>query len=152
MGRVVNLFVAVAHRQPMRELHEVIAVAEKGFQGCIHGRTGSRRQVLLMDVETLAGFGLAPGIVRENITTEGVRLEDVKEGQRLHIGETLLEVTVPCEPCSRMDEIRMGLQDELRGRRGMMCRVIEGGVIHRGDSIEVLEPAAAICRRAGGES
>jgi MOSC domain-containing protein YiiM len=37
-----------------------------------------------------------------------------------------------------MDEIRMGLQKELENRRGMLCRVIEGGRISRGDAIEIL--------------
>ncbi len=34
--------------------------------------------------------------------------------------------------------IRSGFQREQRGRRGMLCRVLEGGVIRRGDSIEKL--------------
>jgi MOSC domain-containing protein YiiM len=37
-----------------------------------------------------------------------------------------------------MDEIRQGLQEELRGQRGWLCRVVEGGKIRRGDQIEVL--------------
>jgi MOSC domain-containing protein YiiM len=37
-----------------------------------------------------------------------------------------------------MDEIRMGLQAELRGRRGILCRVIKSGIIRRGDAIEVI--------------
>jgi MOSC domain-containing protein YiiM len=36
-----------------------------------------------------------------------------------------------------MDEIRMGLQQELLGQRGMLCRVVEGGRIQRGDTIEL---------------
>jgi MOSC domain-containing protein YiiM len=36
-----------------------------------------------------------------------------------------------------MDEIRMGLQEELRGQRGWLCKVNVGGRIRRGDRIEV---------------
>jgi MOSC domain-containing protein YiiM len=46
---------------------------------------------------------------------------------------------VPCEPCHRMDEIRQGLKEKLRGRRGMLCRVVEAGRIRRGDRIQVLD-------------
>jgi MOSC domain-containing protein YiiM len=35
-----------------------------------------------------------------------------------------------------MEKIRPGLRKELYGRRGMLCRVIEGGIIRRGDTIE----------------
>jgi len=139
MADVVHLFFSIRHRLPVKEVEEIHAVENKGFQGCAHGRPGSSRQVLLMDLETLGDFGLAPGDVKENITTRGLRLGGLKRGQRLRVGEALLEVTVPCEPCGRMDDIRRGLQQALRGRRGMLCRVLEAGLIRRGDAIEVLE-------------
>ncbi len=150
MGQVTQLFLAIASHRPMREVEDVIAVADRGFEGCRHSRPGSRRQVLLIDGETLDCFGLAPGQVKENITTRGVRLNDLTKGQQLSIGQAVLEITGPCEPCSRMDEIRMGLQQELDGKRGILCRVIEGGRICRGDAIQ-LAPAGVAVQRMGGE-
>jgi MOSC domain-containing protein YiiM len=144
MAHVSNLFVAVEHRKPMRGVDQVTAIADRGFEGCIHGRHGSKRQVLLVDIETLAGCGLEPGMVRENITTVGLNVASLGLGWRLAIGGAVLEVTIPCEPCSRMDEIRMGLQEALQHRRGVLCRVIEGGRISRGDVIEIRESATAI--------
>lgn len=140
MAHVSNLFVAVEHRKPMKSVDQVTAIADRGFEGCIHGRDGSKRQVLLVDTETLTECGLEPGIVRENITTVGLNVARLKLGQRLAIGGAMLEVTIPCEPCSRMDEIRMGLQEALQDRRGVLCRVIEGGRISRGDVIEIVRP------------
>jgi MOSC domain-containing protein YiiM len=43
-----------------------------------------------------------------------------------------------CDPCSRMDEIRSGLQAELDGRRGMLARVVESGEVAAGDEVELL--------------
>ncbi len=123
----------------MREMEEVRALTDIGLEACIHGRRGSKRQVLLMDIETLEEMGLNPGELKENITTRGLRLLDLKAGQRLRVGEAVLEVTVPCEPCGLMDHIRQGLQRELRGRRGMLCRVVQAGQIRRGSEIEVVE-------------
>lgn len=142
MGEVAHLFVAVVHRQPMREMEEVLAVVERGLAGCVHGRPRSRRQVLLMDLETLEQMGIPAGAVKENVTTRGLAVQGLKGGQRLRVGEALLQVAAPCEPCWRMDEIRQGLQHELRGRRGVLCRVIEGGRIRRGDRIETLDNAS----------
>jgi MOSC domain-containing protein YiiM len=127
----------------MREFEEVFAIENKGLKDCIHARRGSARQVLLMDRETLEEFGIAPGRARENITTRGIALEKLSRGERLRAGEVLLEVTIPCEPCHQMDEIRDGLQEALRGRRGVLCRVIESGRIRRGDRVEMEEKARA---------
>jgi MOSC domain-containing protein YiiM len=143
MAEVAHLFVSLVHRFPMREQEEVEALRDKGFRGCIHGRPGSKRQVLLMDTETLDRLGVPVGAVKENISTRGLDFETLGRGQRLRIGGAVLEITIPCDPCSRMDEIRRGLEQELRGRRGWLSRVVEAGAIRRGDSIEVLPPAVA---------
>ena len=146
MAEVLRLFQCLAHGEPMREFEEVFAVVDKGFQDCIHGRSGSTRQVLVMDLETLEEFGIAPGRARENITTRGIALGTLPLGQRLRAGEALLEVTKPCTPCHQMDEIRQGLQEAIRGRRGLLCRVVESGRIRQGDRIEIEEKVRAINR------
>ena len=141
MGEVLHLFTCLVHRFPMREVSEVEVIQDKGFKGCIHGRPGSKRQVSLMDRETLEKFGLTPGVVKENITTRGIDFQTLATGNILRIGKCVLEITGPCDPCARMDEIRMGLQEELRGQRGWLCRVREAGLIRKGDRIEVIAQA-----------
>jgi len=122
----------------MEELSEVRVVDDTGFEHCGHARLGSKRQVLLVDRETLEAMDLQPGIIRENITTDGLNVNSLPLGQQLRIGEARLEVSMACTPCDLMETIRPGLRKELWGRRGMLCRVLEGGVIRRGDSIEKL--------------
>jgi MOSC domain-containing protein YiiM len=143
VAEVLHLFQCLAHGDPMREFDEVLAIENKGFQDCIHGLSGSTRQVLVMDLETLEEFGITPGRVRENITTRGIALGTLRLGQRLRAGEALLEVTKPCAPCHQMDEIRQGLQEAIRGRRGLLCRVVESGRIRRGDRVEIDEKSHA---------
>ncbi len=138
MPRVQNLFRAPKKRLPMEELSEVRAVDDTGFEGCAHARPGRKRQVLLVDRETLEAMDLRPGIIRENVTTDGMNVNGLQIGQQLLIGKARLEVSAVCTPCDQMEAIRPGLQKELWGRRGMLCRVLEGGVIRRGDSIEKL--------------
>ena len=120
----------------MQELLEADFVANVGVSGCSHGRRGSKRQVLLVDRETLELMDLQPGIVRENITTEGLNVNGLARGEQLQIGAVLLEVSAICEPCDQLEKIRPGLREEMRDRRGMLCRVLRGGVIRRGDAIE----------------
>ena len=134
-GVVVALFRCPGHREPMEPLPPVYAETDRGFPGDSHARPGSSRQILLMDVETLEALGLSPGAVRENITLQGIPLTDLRLGDGLQVGEAVLEITRPCTPCGRMDEIRPGLQKALRGRRGMLARVLQGGWIRRGDPV-----------------
>ena len=136
MASVLNLFRAPKKRLPMEELLEVRAVSDAGFEGCAHARPGRKRQVLMVDGETLDAMGLRAGIIRENITTTGLNVNSLAIGQQLRVGETRLEVSEVCTPCDQMEKIRPGLRKELWGRRGMLCRVIEGGLIRRGDDIE----------------
>jgi MOSC domain-containing protein YiiM len=139
MAKVHRLFRAPKKRLPMEELPEACVLADFGLEGCAHVRPGSGRQVLLVDRETLEAMELQPGILRENITTDGLNVNSLPIGQRLGIGEVRLEVTVVCTPCDLMERIRPGLRKELWGRRGMLCRVLEGGILRRGDLIEKLE-------------
>jgi cyclic pyranopterin monophosphate synthase len=138
MSRVLHLFRAPKRRAAMEELREAAAVENVGFAGCAHARPGGgRRQVLLIDIETLRATFLAPGILRENITTEGVDVNALGVGERLSVGEVELEVSAVCEPCELMEKVRRGLMTELKGRRGMLCRVIRGGAVRVGDEILV---------------
>jgi MOSC domain-containing protein YiiM len=136
MAQVLNLFRAPKRRLPMEDVLEVQAVTDFGFAGCAHARPGRNRQVLLVDSETLDAMDLRPGIIRENITTNGLNVNSLAIGQQLRLGQTRLEVSEVCTPCDQMEKIRPGLRKELWGRRGMLCRVLEGGIIRRGDAIE----------------
>jgi len=136
MANVLHLFRALQRRLPMEEVAEVRALQDSGLEGCAHARTGSPRQVLLVDSETLELMELSPGIVRENITTRGINVNGLDEGQRLQVGTAQLEVSMVCTPCDMLEKIRPGLRREIRGRRGMLCRVIAGGMIRQGDRIE----------------
>ena len=139
MARIHSLFRAPKRRVAMEELREARVVENSGINGCAHARPGGKRQVLLVDIETLRAMDLAPGIIRENITTEGLNVNALSLGQRLSIGEAELQVSAVCDPCELMEEIRAGLMDELKGKRGMLCRVLRGGSVKSGDPIELLQ-------------
>jgi len=127
----------------MEELHRAELVPGLGLAGCTHARSGGKRQLLLVDKETLDAMELKPGIIRENITTSGLNVNGLALGERLRIGEALLEVSAVCTPCDQLEKVRPGLRRELYGRRGMLCRVLEGGMVRAGDAIVRLAKAAS---------
>jgi MOSC domain-containing protein YiiM len=139
-GKIEHLFVKPAHGSPMREVREARAVEGKGLEGDLSFGRGAR-QVLLMEAETLERFGLEPGLARENLLVRGFRLADVAVGTHLAAGEAVLEVTGDCSPCSFMDELQPGLQEAIRGERGMLARVVRGGRIRIGDPVAISPPA-----------
>jgi len=145
-GSVVSMRVCVGHREPMKSVESADMVAGYGIEGDRHATSRgprTRRQVLLMDVETLGAFGLEGGQTRENVTTRGIDLHALPAGSRVALGaEAVVEITGFCDPCGRMDELRDGLREAMVDRRGMLATVIEGGAVKIGDPARALEGAA----------
>ncbi len=137
-GTIASLQIVTVRHAPMESKESVRAIADLGLEGDVHGKRGSTRQVLFMDEETLAAFGLNAGRVRENITTRGIALNALAEGTRVRAGTAVFELTKSCTPCEFINDIEPGLREKMQGQRGMLARVIEGGEIKLGDAIEVV--------------
>jgi MOSC domain-containing protein YiiM len=116
----------------------VRAIQGHGLEGCAHARPGTKREVLFASVEHLEALGVEPGRIRENFTIEGADVHEWPVGQRVRIGEAEFEITMVCDPCHKMDEIRPGLQEELDGKRGMLARVLQTGEVAAGDDVQLL--------------
>ena len=147
-GSVVAMRLCVGHREPMREVESAEMVEGYGIEGDRHAVSRgarTRRQVLLMDVETLGDFGLEGGQTRENVTTRGIDLHALPAGSRIALGdEAVVELTGFCDPCGRMDEIRGGLREAMVDRRGMLATVVAGGVVRVGDAVKAGDAALAL--------
>lgn len=111
-------------------------VAKDGLEGCAHARPG-KRSVLFVAAEDLEAIGVEPGIIRENFTVRGADVMSWPIGQRLAAGEVEFEITMVCDPCELMEQIRPGLQEEVEGRRGMLARVLETGEVEIGDELRL---------------
>ncbi len=85
---------------------------------------------------------LSPGAMGENLTTLGVLERDLWVGDRLQIGEVMLEVTEPRSPCYKFGA-RMGYAHAVKqmlqsGYSGVYLKVIQTGVLQTGDRIVLL--------------
>ena len=139
MANVIGLFVSPGRGTGRSDpLERALAIEGRGFEGCAHANP-PRREVLLVSKEHLDAVGVEPGAIRENVTVEGADVRSWPVGQRVRVGEALLEITMVCDPCHRMDELRDGLRAELDGKRGMLAHVVESGEIAVGDSVELIE-------------
>jgi MOSC domain-containing protein YiiM len=139
MVRVAGLWTSPAKNSGRMDARDrAHAIEGIGLEGCAHARAGTKRQVLFASAEHLDALGVEHGRIRENFTIEGADVHTWPIGQRVRIGSALFEITMECDPCSRMDEIRPGLQAELDGRRGMLARVLESGEVAAGAPVELL--------------
>jgi MOSC domain-containing protein YiiM len=139
MATVAALFVSPERGSARSEPRErVLAVESHGFEGCAHANP-PRREVLFASKEHLDAVGVESGAIRENVTVEGTDVHSWPVGQHVKVGEALFEITMVCDPCHRMDELRTGLRALLEDRRGMLAHVVEGGEVAVGDEIVLVE-------------
>jgi hypothetical protein len=142
-AQVASLQVCETSRAPMATKNQISAMANYGIVGDRHAKENGNRQILILDKEILDKFCLPSGALRENITVENLNSQQMMTGARIAIGaDVILEITGDCPPCSRMDEIREGLQSQLVGQRGVLAKVIEGGTVNTGEGISLIsEPS-----------
>jgi MOSC domain-containing protein YiiM len=78
--------------------------------------------------------------VRANIETTGIDLVGLV-GSQVEVGDALLLVDAPRDPCAKMDAICQGLRELMAPhRQGVMAQVLRSGVVRVGDTIKVLPP------------
>jgi MOSC domain-containing protein YiiM len=140
-------------RGPIQTLDAAAVTIEAGVDGDFRGRIKpggrGRRQITLLEAESwaaaMADLGLhgdaaLPWHVRRvNLLTQGIRFPR-QGGYVVAVGETLrVAITIECDPCSRMDEVRPGLFAALvpDWRGGLCGKVITSGAIAVGDRIRI---------------
>ena len=116
---------------PSREL---VLIPNQGIKGD-HSFGRTTRQVLLVDQGVLADFGLNAGDLRENVTVEGLEVNTLEPGSVLQIGAARLQVNGDCSPCSKLEDLQPGLQEAIRGRRGILATVLQGETIRLGEPV-----------------
>jgi MOSC domain-containing protein YiiM len=136
-GSVRAIFIKPAQGRRAVSLPYVQAV-EGGFEGDHHTGSSKRRQILLMSGSVLDELGVEPGAIHENVVIDGLDVMALEKGRQLRLGDAVVSVTIPCEPCVQMDRVRYGLQESLENRRGMFVKVLVPGMVRVGDRLETL--------------
>ncbi|MBV8502955.1 MAG: MOSC domain-containing protein [Paucibacter sp.] len=145
-GRVEAIVVRGSPREAARTVESTVALAGIGLKDDRLGQRGeaelSTRQVTLIQAEHLDVIArlarvdrVDPVGLRRNLVVSGINLLALKHA-RLQVGDVLLEIVGPCQPCSRMEEtIGPGGYAAMRGHGGMTARVITTGSICLGDFV-----------------
>ncbi|WP_248723541.1 MOSC domain-containing protein [Seonamhaeicola sp. ML3] len=85
------------------------------------------------------------GMFGENLTVKGLNEDTIKIGDIYKIGETLVQITQPREPCFKF-VYKFGSQDVLKqfidhGYPGTYIRVLEEGYVKTGDTFRLIKQA-----------
>jgi len=152
-GSVEAIHVTAAAGAPMQAVERIRAIAGVGLEGDRYAhRVGHYsdnlkvdRDVTLIEAEEIealeerAGIVLAPGDTRRNVTTRGIRLNDLL-GRRFRIGDILCEGTRLCEPCLYLaDLLGQPVLEPLVHRGGLRARILTDGEIAAGDAVVALD-------------
>jgi len=154
-GRLDAIYLRPARREAVIAVQQAQALVDRGLSGDRAAEKtpwragGNKRQVTLIQAEhmpVVAAFTqlarIDPAWLRRNLLVSGLNLLATKtmfkdEPLIVRIGaQVVLEITGPCEPCSRMEEILgTGGYNAMRGHGGMTARVLAGGPLQVGDAI-----------------
>ena len=88
------------------------------------------------DIATEADLVIEQGVLLENIHVD-IDLYDLKAGDLIELGDTLLEVTEHCEAYGYLMALAPELPDLIRGKRGLFVRPLDYGSIAVGDEVKV---------------
>lgn len=117
-------------------VNEIECVAARGIRGdrFFDYRENYKGQITFFSIEVfrdvctrLGVLGALPAVVRRNVITEGIDLNELI-GHRFRIQDVLLEGVCECKPCYWMDRaIAPGAEALLQGRGGLRARILNHG-------------------------
>jgi MOSC domain-containing protein YiiM len=152
-GTIEAIHIAPAAEAPMTAVERIRAIAGVGLEGDRYATqtgTWSRdtkvdRDITLIEAEIIEdlaatdGIVLAPGETRRNVTTRGIRLNELV-GRRFRVGDALCEGTRLCEPCQHLtDALGKPILRPLVHRAGLRANIVEGGEIVLGAEVLTLD-------------
>lgn len=146
MGELKAICISEKRGTQKKEIPEAQVLVDWGIEGDAHGGKW-HRQISLLAVEKIEEFrrkgaDVDFGAFGENLIIEGFDLRRLAVGTRFRIGEVILELTQIGKECHSHCEIYKKMGDCIMPREGVFTKVLHGGVIRKGDPVEMIPPAA----------
>ena len=143
MGKILAVCKSDKKGTSKKNIKEGILKENYALVGDAHAGPGLR-QISLLAKESLEeikkkGLKIGCGGFGENLTTLGIELTSLVIGTRLKVGENvLLEVTQIGKTCKKPCKIYQKLGNCILPSQGIFARVLSGGMIKEGDTIEIV--------------
>ena len=139
-GRIIAVCSAPKKGMIKHDIGEGTLIEGIGLEGDAHAGF-MHRQVSLIAMEDIRTMmaklpNLVPGSFAENLTTEGFDLGALKIGDRLRVGETLLEVSQIGKECHSHCEVFKQTSECIMPKKGIFTKVLRGGRAKKADGIK----------------
>lgn len=142
-GKVLDLYITMPDM--MRAGHrmdcEDFDCDPDGIIGDMNYEKSDTRVMLLTcqvsyDLAEEAGLVIEKGVLLESVHVD-IDLYDLKVGDVIELGETLVEVTEHCEAYGYLMALAPELPEIIAGKRGLFVRPLDYGTIKVGDEVTV---------------
>ena len=143
---VIEALCISTHRGTQKEqVAAATFVPDWGIEGDAHAGHW-HRQVSLLASEQIEAFrargaDVGPGAFGENMVVRGIDFARLPVGTRLQSGTVLLELTQIGKECHQHCTIYQAVGDCIMPRQGVFAKVLEGGTLHVGDELVVVQQA-----------
>jgi MOSC domain-containing protein YiiM len=158
-GRIEQVLLRPARDVPMQSVERAEAIVARGLAGDRSAARasaganampgGGKRQVTLIQAEHLPAIAalvargaVEASLLRRNLVVSGLNLLAARalfkdQPLRLLLGDAVvLEITGPCEPCSKMEAaLGAGGYNAMRGHGGVTARVLQAGTLRVGAAV-----------------
>jgi MOSC domain-containing protein YiiM len=145
-GSIVSINISENKGERKTPVYEAVINENYGIVGDAHSSSEWHRQVSLLAIECIdkmrdLGLDVNPGDFAENITTKGLDLLAFPLGTKIGIGrEVIGEVSQIGKECHTRCAIFYQAGDCVMPKEGIFVKVLKGGSIVAGDTIEVSLP------------
>jgi MOSC domain-containing protein YiiM len=142
MGIILAICTSEKKGTAKQMINEAEFKVDHGIVGDAHAGNW-HRQISLLSFEKIEDFRSRGGEVDfgafgENVVVEGIDLSKLPVGTKLAIGDILLEVTQIGKVCHDRCHIFYTVGDCIMPREGIFTKVLKGGIVKVGNTIEVL--------------
>ena len=143
MGKIMAVNISEKKGTQKVNVHSAKVIEDFGIEKDAYAGKW-HRQVSLLSYQKIEDFKAkgAPvedGAFGENLIVEGIDCRSLPVGTKLACNDVILEVTQIGKQCHSGCEIFKIMGDCIMPREGIFTRVLHGGVISEGDTIEVIE-------------
>ena len=143
MGKVLAICISEKKGTLKNEINEAKFIEDFGIENDSHAGKWHRQVSLLefnkIDEFRKKGANVDFGAFGENLVIEGIELNTLSIGQKIKIGDVLLEVTQIGKKCHDKCQIYYQVGECIMPKNGIFTRVLKGGKVRVGDKCTLLD-------------
>ena len=141
MGKVLAICISEKKGTLKSEISEAKFIEDFGIENDAHAGKWHRQVSLLefnkIDEFRKKGANVDFGAFGENLVIEGIELHTLSIGQKIKIGDVLLEVTQIGKKCHDKCQIYYQVGECIMPKNGIFTKVLNGGNVKVGDECTI---------------